>query len=185
MTIEKDLINAVERLVKTYLYENLNTCTIGRIESYDPDKRRARVTPVISKKYANGEVSQYQPIEDIPVMFLQTTKATIKIPVKKGDFVLLLFTQRPIDNWKYKGGIVEPDDTRKFDITDAIAIPGILPFNISGVDSGDNEDIEIIHEKANIILKSSGEMLLENDNCSIEVGTSLVKINGDNLTVGA
>ena len=41
--------------------------------------------------------------------------------------VLLVFSQRSIDNWKQTGGIVEAGDPRHHDLSDAVAIPGIYP----------------------------------------------------------
>jgi hypothetical protein len=53
----------------------------------------------------------------------------ITFPVAAGDIVLLCFAQTSLDNWLQLGGVVDPQDSRKFDLSDAIAIPGLLSFN--------------------------------------------------------
>ena len=179
-----DLVEAFYRLVRTSLLDKMNTCTVGQIETYDYKTRKATVIPSIKKVFTDGTVLEYKAIPDVPVLWLGTKQASIRFPLKKGDYVILLITQRSIDTWLYKGGVVAPLSTRSFDICDAIAIPGILPFNENSDDSGENENIEIFYKGSNVMIKPNGDIRIDTGKCSIVLSSDSVDINNGNLTIG-
>ena len=64
-------------------------------------------------------------IYNVPVLFPRSRKAAVTFPLEKGDTVLLVFAERSLDEWIEKGGNkVSPEDPRRHDMSDAIAIPG-------------------------------------------------------------
>lgn len=99
----------------------------GEIESYDPTKQTATIKPSIKRTYPDGSVVDRPLIQNVPIIFSRGKKSSLTFPLQKGDPVLLCFSMRSIDVWKAKGGAVDPKDFRKFNITDAFAIPGGSP----------------------------------------------------------
>jgi len=175
---------ALKTVFNSFLGEEINTCLPGIVDSYDNTKQKATITPAISKKFLDGEVLSYKPIENVPVLFPGSTSTSITYPIVKGDIVLLIFSQRAMENFLDKGEIVEPGDRRKFDITDAIAIPGFMTFNKDSK-STNNEDLEIYHEGAFIAIKKNKDIALQNDNCILIMNnqSGQLDINNGNLTV--
>ncbi len=124
------------------LIAQMNTCLPGEVREYDFKERRASIKPLIKRKYLDGQISTLPIIVDVPVVFPGTDKVGFQFPIKKGDKVLIVFSQRSLDQYLSNGGDVDPLDTRKFDLSDAVAIPGLYPFNKNGF-ADNNEDLFI------------------------------------------
>jgi hypothetical protein len=110
----------------------VNTVLPGQIDSYDPASGKASVRPLLREKYADGDVLELPVIDNVPLVFPRTGEASISLPVARGDGVLLLFCQRSMDTWLSSGGVANPDDIRMHSLSDAIAIPGLVPFSVGG-----------------------------------------------------
>lgn len=68
-------------------------------------------------------------ITNVPIVWPGANGMRITFPMQVGDFVLLIFAERSIDTWLSSGNEVDPGDPRRHAMSDAIAIPGIRPFN--------------------------------------------------------
>lgn len=104
-------------------------CMPGIVQSYDNVKNTASVQPAFKRKYKNGKIVNLPIINNVPVAFPRANNAALTFPLKKDDSVLLLFSQRSMDSWKSEGGVISVNDPRTFNISDAIAIPGVYPMN--------------------------------------------------------
>lgn len=120
------LENVLELAVSEQLGE-LHTAMPAVVESYDPAKQTITARPALKRKYSDDSVVERPLIPNVPVAFPRGGGASLTFPLKKGDSVLLVFSMRSLDVWKAKGGVVDPQDPRRFNITDAIAIPGAYP----------------------------------------------------------
>jgi hypothetical protein len=163
-TNAKTLNQAIETAVKFQL-GLINTCLPGRVEKYDYTTQKADVTPLIKKKYKDGTVAPMPIISAVPVVFPRTKTSMIHFPLVQGDGVLLIFSQRSLETWLFKGGESEPGDPRKFDLTDAIAIPGLWDFTAATL-AENNDDFIIVHNAEKIIIRKDG---------NIEIGASSLK----------
>ncbi|MCO8066091.1 hypothetical protein NI459_00265 [Acinetobacter schindleri] len=78
---------------------------------------------------------------DVPVMFPCAGGFTITHPIKKGDECLVNFADRNIDLWWQSGGIQDPFDTRKHDLSDGFAFfrPQSQAKKISDISTTDLE----------------------------------------------
>lgn len=129
MTATPTLAEVIAGAMESRLSE-LHVALPGRIDSYDASTQKARVQPLIRKKFIGADQAVSMPIiNNVPVVFPRTANAIISMPISKGDNVLLLFSERSMDNWLSTGGEADPGVTRKHDISDAIAIPGLYPFS--------------------------------------------------------
>ena len=104
----------------------------GRVETYDASTLKASVKPLIQRTYAD-ESGEFQSeslpvIDSVPVLFQGAGGMRITFPVAKGDIVLLMFANNSLDRWLAIGGEVEPQDERRFALSDAVAIPGLSDF---------------------------------------------------------
>jgi len=165
------LTEAVQSVVDVTI-ENLNTVLPGTFETYDFKQQKATVQLMLNKKLKDGTIQTLNPLAEVPVIFQRTKNSGMTFPIKRGDACLVLFSQRSLDIYLNSGKISNPGDPRKFDLSDAIAIPGLFTFNQKNLASN-NTDLEIHHNDTKITIKK---------NKDIEIGTDqkiIVKANGD------
>ncbi len=98
------------------------TALPGRVKSFDAASGTATVQPFPSIFLA-GEPLVIPEIADVPVSYPQGGGASITYPLAAGDVVLLLFSTLPLGRYREEGADGDPVDTRRFDLSDAWAIP--------------------------------------------------------------
>lgn len=108
---------------------DLRVCLPGIIESYDPAKQIVDVQPALQRpgQAQDGtSTSRRLPvIHSVPVVFPRTAAGFfVSLPIKKGDSVLLIFSDFSLDRWKSTGREVDPESTGSHEIADAFAIVG-------------------------------------------------------------
>lgn len=122
----------------------LNTAIPASIESYDEATRTARVKIHYSDHFASegteANREDWPPIPDCPVLFPRGGGFVFTWPLKKGDPVLVVFSQRSLQEWSASDG---KTDIGSFLISthnpgDAIVISGLSPSK-----NKDGEDTEI------------------------------------------
>ena len=120
----------------------INTALPGTVVEYDAEKRRAKVQPSLRVTLADGTVEPYPIIVNVPVLSPACGDVMITYGLTAGDHVLLIFSQSGLDTWK-KELATEPAQTGvRFDIADAIALPGFGP-NLLDTDFKDASDQSI------------------------------------------
>lgn len=125
------LSEVLDRAIRTRL-AGLRVGLPARVESYDAAKHKASVQPLILEGYEgeDGEraVERLPVINDVPVIFPGSGGTRVKFPIAKGDTVFLTFASSSLDRWLVTGGEVDPADERRHDLSDAVAIPGLMDF---------------------------------------------------------
>lgn len=121
---------------------DINVALPGKINSYSRDVQKADIKPLVRRilQASDGtEIEEELPvIPNVPVLFPRGGDFYISMPVKKGDFCLLVFNSFPIDKYKNsQGNDVNPGEFSMHELTDAVAIMGFAPFAkaISDVDA--------------------------------------------------
>lgn len=135
----------------------------AQIEKYDYKEQRADVLPLLRRAYADGEVEDMPVIPDVPVIWPRSGSAQMTMPVKRGDTVMLVFTDRSIDRWLAQGGNATPDEGRQHDLSDAIAVPGLVPFAEFGdvEPSENNDDVLLRYAGSKVRIKPNGDVEVE------------------------
>lgn len=147
----------------------IHTALPGIIKSFDPATNKATIQPALNKNYASGVIAM-PIIQNVPILFPKN----IFFPISEGDYVLLIFSERSLDLWLSVGGQVTPDDPRKFDLSDAIAIPGLQPF--TGNFSENNGNDYIISYAGSVIrIKDDGSIVIETGN-TIAIGNQTTEV---------
>jgi cytoskeletal protein CcmA (bactofilin family) len=119
----------------SYQLDDLHTMLPAVIITIDYTTRKVSVQPTIKKRKRDGDndakgLQDMAIIQNVPLVTPASKLAMLSIPVKVGDEVLLGFFERSVDNYKYSDGStpIDPQDYRKHDYNDAVAIIGLNTF---------------------------------------------------------
>jgi hypothetical protein len=136
----------------------------GRVESYDAQTQLADVKPLLQESAA-GPVVSLPVITGVPVIQPRSGGFRLSLPVAVGDTVHLVFCERSLDNWLANGGDVDPNDVRKFHLSDAVAYVGLhdnknafssSPANTLAIGKDDGSvDIQITASDISIVTTAS------------------------------
>lgn len=160
--------------VVDYRLNNIHTAMPAAIISYDYTVQKAVVQPLLNKVWADGTTTPYPVLENVPVIFPRAAGGGLTFPVVENDTCLLLFIERSTDLWLTVGGQVNPDDNRKFDLSDGIAIMGLFPFNQTST-ADNNTDMLLTYANSKIRIKQNGDIVIESAS-TIAIGTSTTEL---------
>jgi hypothetical protein len=125
---------SLESMVKFYMNSFLKSkafCHEAKIVStQNIDNGKVSVQPLNMRVYADQTVEPYPVIEEVPLITPQFIDSGMVVAPKKGDTVLLLFTQNSIDEFKMGDTEVHESLMQRFmNINNAVAVAGLTPFN--------------------------------------------------------
>lgn len=133
-----DMLQIIKDAIRGEL-ANLWTSLPCIVDSYDADAVTVVVQPTIKIPVRNKlgviELLQLPLLMDVPVMFPCAGGFTITHPINVGDECFVSFASRNIDIWWQSGGVQNPFDTRKHDLSDGFAFfrPQSQANKISGI----------------------------------------------------
>lgn len=159
-TATPELSDVIKTLVDSMMLD-MNVCLPAKIVTYDKATQYADVEIQLLQGLIDGTTLKYPIIPSVPVMHPKAGKSFIHMPVKEGDDVVLVFSHRSLDNWKSQGGMSDPQDSRKFHITDAFAMLGgsAMPDSFSPATDG---AIEIVNGTSAINVFPDGKFQIMN-----------------------
>ncbi len=124
---------AFETSIRRYIQGellDLHVSIPGRVEYYDPSRQWADVQPLLAQVYLDESdqeiIVPFPVIPNVPILFPRGNGFYIHWPLRQGDPVDMICSQRSLDAWKSSDGktILDPLDARHHHLTDAYAIPG-------------------------------------------------------------
>lgn len=103
---------------------SIHTAIPGVINGVDLGTGLATVTPSGMFVTPSGQKIKFPVITGVPLVVPQCPALGIEMafPVKAGDSCLVVFSEQELDGWLYGK---ESEGTLRFDLTSAIAIPGL------------------------------------------------------------
>jgi len=112
--------------------EQISTCLVGRVESYDSATQTADVRPAQRRPVRDSEggfVLEALPLlRAVPVCFPRAGGFVLHLPLAPGDCVLLVCPQWSISEWHRTGDSdADPGDIRSHSLGSVVAIAGIFP----------------------------------------------------------
>lgn len=177
-----ETLNKAVRAVIDNRLADVHTALPGRIESYDHAQQRASVSPVLRKRYRDGQEDNYPVITNVPVIWPRGGGGSITMPLQAGDGCLLVFSERSIERWANQGGTRQPGDPRWFDLSDAIAIPGLYSF-ADGSLSENNQDLLIRFGGSRVRLTGGGDIEIETGGSVTVDAVGEATVNASQMTV--
>lgn len=165
------LTEAIQTVIDR-VFTGIHTCIPGRIEKYDYAKQQAEIKPLIKTDYNDDTTESMPVISNVPVIFPGSSETIIHFPLEKGDTGLIHFSEKALENWLSLGGESDSGDKRKFDLSDAIFVPGLNPFNVNSL-ADNNDDFIAQYKGIGLRIKKDGD---------IEVGgQSFLKLINENF----
>lgn len=145
MAEQTDLISGIRSLIQSEMMD-VNTCIRGVVVSYA--NGLATVRPNANKLFADGDSLPYPDITNVPMRWPSFNGGAcgIKGPIRAGDEVLIMFDQQASDG---------TDDARRFDLSDAYAIPAT---NKMAGQASDNDSMVMWFGDAYIRLTADGKL---------------------------
>lgn len=113
--------------MKNNIFSTMNCIKIGKIEKVTTSEQTIEAQIQWKVTLEDGTVKRYPLLIDCPFFVLQGGGAFLDMPIKAGDYCILLFNDRDISNWLETGAEVELNTNRKHSLSDAIALVGINP----------------------------------------------------------
>lgn len=169
----RDLFDSFGRQVS----QNLNCHIVGQVESFDKNKNTITASVAFKKQFSDGTIAEFPLFADVPIITLSGGSSFLSMPIKKGDWCLLLFCDRDIDNWWYSGEKSTPNTPRLHSFSDAIALVGLKPAN----EAFELSDTQVTLNASDLPLS------LKNDNAELKIGSSgktkLSNANADFKTI--
>lgn len=139
--------------------ETVYTSQPAIVVSFDKATHTVSAQPINQQYHRNedGDFDKVTPtiIPHIPVYYLGSGNNRITFPVQKGSIVLLVHTTHTNEGWHHSTGtgVVDPQDMRRHDYTDAVAIAGLL--TISGAKAPSAKVVDnamVIHVDEKLLL---------------------------------
>jgi hypothetical protein len=150
-----------------FLLNEVHTAMPGTIEQYDYTKCKANIQPSLQIKYNDGTIQTLPILVNVPIVWPRTSEGSISFPLKRGDGCLVLFSERSLDEWLSLGKLCTPNDPRRFDLSDGMAIPGLFAFDKESAIT-DNDDFQIVYKDTNIRIKSNGDIEMGAINATLQ-----------------
>lgn len=112
----------------------VRTAIAGTVVSYDHTTQKATVQVAVRDKVRAARGGAIENVDvpllaNVPVVFPRATGYADTFPLSAGDSVWIMFAYRSLDEWKTTGGATnDAQDVRRFDLSDAVCIPGETSF---------------------------------------------------------
>lgn len=172
----QEFVAQVHNMAKKAM-EEMHTALPGKVIAFDAGTGLATVQPVAMFNKPNGETMDFPTVSGVPVVFPQSGGVTVAWSIKAGDGCLLVFAESAIDYWMYGK---ETDTSLKFDLSNAIAIPGLSTVSNAAMQKACTEDAVVIRSgETTLTVKSKGVVIDGNVTINGSLTTEGVVIDGD------
>lgn len=170
------LPKAVTTAVRSIAAQEIHTSIPGVIVDYNPETKRAEILPALRRIFNNDNPPQERAILlDVPVVQPGTGDFLVHYPIKTGDIMLVIFSERGIEEFKQTWELSDQTKGRSHSVNDAIAIPW------------GNKDINPAITDGVIIQSKDNKTALEihDDRIHIRVGNSTMTFTESNIRARA
>ena len=148
---------AIERVLGS-----VHTCMPAVVVDFDISTQTATVQPSLQINMG-GTLQTLPQISKVPVVFPSTATAWVRLPVAKGDQVMLHFSEQSLDKWAQGDGSPTATGTpHRFDLSDAIAVPGLRPNSKAFKAKGAPTSLEVTNGLGWLELSNDGRFNFSN-----------------------
>lgn len=124
---ELEAEEAMQYSIDTMLYL-LRTAQPAEVISFNETQNTVHVQPCIMGKLANRDAKPLPELLDVPVSFYGAGGYVITHKPQAGDICVLIVNDRSLSRWKQAGGVIDPGERRRHNLTDSVAFFGLNHF---------------------------------------------------------
>lgn len=124
---ELEAEEAMQYSIDTMLYL-LRTSQPAVVISFNEMQNTVQVQPCIMGKQAKKDAKPLPELLDVPVSFYGAGGYVITHKPQSGDVCLLMASDRSLSRWKQAGGVIDPGERRRHNLTDSVAFFGLNHF---------------------------------------------------------
>ena len=175
--MKQELAAAIEETARAVV-NDIHTALPGTIVSFDEEKATATVKP-IGKYVISREVSlEYPEISEVPLVFPYCSKGEVGIafPVKAGDSCIIIISETELDKWRNGA---ESEGSLRFDLTNAVAIPGLLQKGNTLISKAAKEGAVVIAATGSEVFVSNNSVKITVENTEFTASKSGITVCGD------
>ena len=173
--MRQELTQEIENTVRAIVNE-VHTALPGEIVSFNTSSGTATVKPIGKFMTSSKKVLEYPNISDVPLVFPYCQQAGVGIafPVFKGDSCLIIVSEVELDEWRSGA---ESEGSLRFDLTNAIAIPGLM--------NGGGDLIAKAKQKNAVVIGSAGaEICISDERVDISVDEVTFRVSESGIAIG-
>ena len=137
---ELEAEEALQYSIDTMLYL-LRTAQPGVVVAFNEAQNTVQVQPCIMGKQAKKDAKPLPELLDVPVSFYGAGGYVITHKPQAGDVCLLVASDRSLSRWKQSGGVIDPGERRRHNLTDSVAFFGLNHFAAAYQDIKDGIDV--------------------------------------------
>ena len=175
-----DLDFGLSRILDSWARGQIHTCMPGTVTAFtDRGTPQVSVRPGFKRLKEGADVAEDLPIiENVPVVYPGGSDYMIVFDLPVDSPVLLVFTERSIGSWMQQGGSADPALDHMFDLSDAIAIPGLIPHPSELPTDVIEDGIEIRNRDGDVYIKIDGSVItVDNSDATIELDANKITID--------
>lgn len=167
----QELVEQVEKVARSVM-EEIHTAIPGKVTAFNTGTGLATIKPYGTYITGAGKKMAYPSITGVPIIIPQCPTESIQIafPIVSGMDCLVIVSEQELDAWLGGG---ESENDMRFDLTSAIAIPGLS-------NKGSAALKEACATKSIILQNGSTKLSVNKGNVEI---TGNLKVSGD-VTAG-
>lgn len=165
------------------MINNIHTILPGKILSYDSKRGFAKVQPQGKFKTPDDQYLDYPIISEVPIVLIEDPDTDISVsrPIVPGQGCILFFAEKALDDWYY--GRLTAGEI-KFDLTNAIVIPGLFNRPSKNTAEAISKDAVIVRNKNSSVTVQSTTITVDSaGNVNINAAGSLNIDAGGNINV--
>jgi len=161
--------------------KTIYTALPATIESYNAETKRAKLLPAINSISTDNQSSALPVLVDVPVIFPASGAFTMHFPLAAGDAVLVVFSQRGIQNFKQDYKRSNPTNENILDYDSPIAIAGFGAISFTPAET--NSASLQTNDGKNAVVIGESDVSLKLDNNSVKISSSDIKLSVGSATV--
>ena len=155
--------------------EKLYTALPAIVQSFDPEKRRVTIILAIQREITDGTTREIQQLLNVPVLFPAAGGFSIFLPIKSGDSVMVVFSQRGIENFKQNYKISLSSNNSVMSIDSAVAIAGFGELEMMPADAS-SASLQT-NDGKNAVIISDNQVKLSVDGATATLTNNLFETN--------
>jgi hypothetical protein len=181
----RDIKILVRRMIQAALAD-VHTHIVAQVVSYTAATNTCSIQPCVTRIRAedpqNMTTVELPQIDDVPVKQFGSGKCLLSVAPQAGSYGVFHVSEKDLENWLLQGGVVDPTNSKRFDLSDGFFDPGAYPL----IPDGDNGALLVPIETDRIALRNrlnTCQVAALDDGTAVIKGTTTTVNDGTDFAV--